>query len=270
LSILSIFSFITAIAVLVFGLRLASEDLTIFLDYPSMFIVLGGTLASTAISFRLNRMYILIKVFFIRVLRNKGLKYNSTITDMVEISDSLKKGSSLDEVSKGYHDFFFKEAVEIIQDGVIKDDEIISILEERNETMVTFRLSEANKIKVLSKFAPAFGMIGTTIGMIVLLANLGGEDAMKLIGPAMGVCLITTLYGAVLANLFFTPIAENLIDSAKENFQKNKIIIKGVMLIQEKANPIIVAEKLNSMVPPLERVIWKDILQQKNTDKKAA
>ena len=130
-------------------------------------------------------------------------------------------------------------------------------------------MSEANKIKVISKFAPAFGMIGTTIGMIVLLANLGGEDAIKLIGPAMGVCLITTLYGAVIANLFLSPISENLIDSAKEVYQKNKIIIKAVDLIQQKSNPIYVAEKLNSLVPPANRVEWKNILDS-GSGRKAA
>jgi len=269
LSIASIFSFIIALAVLLSGLRMASSDMSIFLDYPSMFIVIGGTLAATAISFRLNRMFVLIKIFFIRVLTNKGSKYKNTIIEMVKVSESLKKGSSLSEASLNIKDYFYHEAVGIVQDGIIKDDEILEILDERNDSMVTLRIAEANKFKVIGKFAPAFGMIGTTIGMIVLLANLGGEDAMKMIGPAMGICLITTLYGAVIANMFFTPIAENLQDSAKETYQKNKIIIKALMLIQNKANPILVAEKLNSMVSPSERVDWKTILDTGNAKKAA-
>ena len=167
-------------------------------------------------------------------------------------------------------DFFFKEALGIIQDGIIADADIVDILKVRNDAMVTSRMNEAGKIKVIGKFPPAFGMIGTTIGMIVLLANLGGEDAIKMIGPAMGICLITTLYGAVVANLLLVPVSEHLKESAKEVYHKNQVIITGVSLILSKSNPILVAEKLNSLVNPSERIDWKEVLSFNSNSSKAA
>ena len=149
----------------------------------------------------------------------------------------------------------------MIQDGIIPKNEILNILQERAENLDEKYMREARKIKTIAKFAPAFGMIGTTIGMIVLLANLGGADAMKIIGPAMGICLITTLYGATIANLFVTPIAENLLDSSTEIKLKNQIIIAGVGYYLEKSNPVLVAEKLNSYLSPSDRLDWKKVIQ---------
>jgi len=96
--------------------------------------------------------------------------------------------------------------------------------------------------------------------MIVLLANLGGEDAIKKIGPAMGICLITTLYGVILANLGFIPVAENLLHVAKKKHLKNIIVLEGVKLLLEKVNPVIGAEELNSFLPPKDRLNWKKII----------
>jgi chemotaxis protein MotA len=103
-------------------------------------------------------------------------------------------------------------------------------------------------------------MMGTTMGMIVLLANLNGADAIKRVGPAMGVCLITTLYGTVMANFGFLPIADNLVEQCKENYLKNKIILEGLKQLHAKENPIVVAEKLNSFLIPSERLDWKTVI----------
>ena len=124
--------------------------------------------------------------------------------------------------------------------------------------MGVLRFEDTRKIKSLGKFPPAFGMMGTTIGMIVLLANLGGEDAMKMIGPAMGVCLITTLYGVIIANLFVIPIGENLEVLSRESQIRNEIILEGIKHIMEKSNPILVAEDLNSFLLPKDRLDWKN------------
>jgi chemotaxis protein MotA len=84
---------------------------------------------------------------------------------------------------------------------------------------------------------------------------------MKKMGPAMGVCLITTLYGSVLSNVLFLPVSENLIDSTKDGFMKNKLIIEGVNLLMDKANPILIVEKLNSYLNPSDRLDWKKVIK---------
>lgn len=256
----SIIGFGLSCGILFYGLVLASKDLSIFLDFPSLFIVVGGTFGAVAISIQLNRFTHLIKIFFNRWIRGKKINMQSTIKEMMTMSDSYRKGESFSNLKTKTPDFFLQDALTMLEDGVLTQDEVVEIMEERNDLLSQNYMEEANRIKTVGKYPPAFGMIGTVIGMIVLLANLGGEDAMKMIGPAMGVCLITTLYGAVIANMIFIPIGDNLTDDTKELHLKNQIVLEGVKLMLKKSNPIVVAERLNSYVKPGERVNWKEIV----------
>jgi chemotaxis protein MotA len=258
----TIFSFIIAIAVLFIGLKLATDDIIMFWDIPSVFIVLGGTFAAAAISFQLSRVVQIFKIFVRRMLFGKGHDIPGIIKEVVMVSEAYVRGDSMKAIKDNVKDHFLKEALGMMEDGVIKRDEMLEIMAKRNENLAFNYMEEANKIKTLGKFPPAFGMIGTTIGMVVLLGNLGGEDAMKRMGPAMAVCLITTLYGSVVSNLALNPIAENLIDNTKETFHKNKVIIEGIKLIMEKQNPILIIEKLNSFLIPSQRLDWKTVVKR--------
>lgn len=261
MNIFSLLGFIIALAVLGVGLRLASDNTMMFVDFPSMFIVLGGTLAATAICFQLDRLFFIMKFFFQRMFLSKKTDYKEVISELMQISDSYRKGQPLSNFIDEVKDPFLKEALVMINDGIMENDFVVNLMDKRANKLFNNHMEEAKKIKTLGKFPPAFGMMGTTIGMIVLLANLGGEDAMKMIGPAMGVCLITTLYGVVVANLFFIPAGENLVDQSKETYTKNVIIVEGVKLLLSKTNPIIVAEELNSFLNPNQRLDWKEAVK---------
>jgi chemotaxis protein MotA len=261
MNIFSVIGFIIALVVLLIGFRLASPNMGMFIDYPSMFIVVGGTFAAAAISFQLDRIMLLVKIFLSHFLSNKKMTYAQVITNIIQISESYRNGESLDQITAKANDYFLKEALELIADGFLEPDNILKILKDRAANMNYSRKEDCLKIKTLGKFPPAFGMMGTTIGMIVLLGNLGGPDAMKMIGPAMGVCLITTLYGVIIANLIVIPIGENLVGSAKETHLKNTIILEGIHHILEKSNPVLIAEELNSFLLPKDRLDWKDILK---------
>ena len=179
---------------------------------------------------------------------------------MIRIGDAYRKGTPLDGLAAKASDPFLKEALLMVADGILSSERISKILDDRASNQDVERKEEAGKLKVVAKFAPAFGMLGTTIGMVVLLANLGGPDSLKMIGPAMGVCLITTLYGCAIANVAFLPVAENLILHSKSLYLKDLIVIEGIKLIMEKQNPVILAEELNSFLPPQNRLNWKDIV----------
>jgi chemotaxis protein MotA len=260
MNIYSIIAFMMSFAVLFIGLRLSSDDLTMFLDMPSAFIVVGGSFAATALSFQLDRLIVLGKIFFERVIMGKKIDYRPVIVELMRAADGYAKGESLESHINKTKDHFFKDALILLNDDIMSSDELFNILDERANNIYYSYTEEANKIKSAAKYPPAFGMMGTTIGMIVLLGNLGGSDALKKMGPAMAVCLITTLYGVILANMAVMPVAENLIDSAKETYLKNKIIVEGTKLLVQKTNPIVVAEKLNSYLPPSSRVDWKKVL----------
>jgi chemotaxis protein MotA len=257
----SIAGLVVASTIFVVGLRLANDNLMMFIDYPSMFIVVAGTFAASVVSFQFNRLSLLFKIFLAHFIGGHKIQYASVIANVMIIGESYRNGQTIDSLTSKADDPFLREALELIGEGFLEPQHVVRILEDRMDHMNYLRTEDATKVRTLSQFPPAFGMMGTTIGMIVLLANLGGEDAMKMIGPAMGVCLITTLYGTVLANLIFIPIGENLIQTAKSTHRKNQVILEGVRHIIKKSNPILVAEELNSFLLPKERLDWKDILK---------
>jgi len=260
MNIFSLLGFIIATGVFVVGLRLATDNILMFVDFSSAFIVLGGTFAATAISFQLNSIGNLFKIFLTHLMGSQKVSYAKNIEELLKVGETYRKGNSLDEHINGTKDHFFKEALEIVNDGFLAKEEVIGVLEDRAANMYYQRAGDAGKIKTLAQFPPAFGMMGTTIGMIVLLANLGAADAIKKIGPAMGVCLITTLYGVAIANLVVIPVAENLTEHTKNVNLANTITVEGIKLILEKTNPIVMAEKLNSFLLPKERLDWKEVL----------
>jgi chemotaxis protein MotA len=257
----AITAMIMAGIVFVYGLILSGGDnLKIFYDFPSLFIVFGGVAAAMAISFQYRRMFGMIKTGLMRAIKGKQINYANLIKDIIKSVDSYRKGESLKSISDKTNDLFFKEGLEMLGGGVLSSEQVFQLMEERNENIYYLHSEDAGKLKIVGKYPPAFGMMGTTMGMIVLLANLNGADAIKRVGPAMGVCLITTLYGTVMANFGFLPIADNLVEQCKENYLKNKIILEGLKQLHAKENPIVVAEKLNSFLIPSERLDWKTVI----------
>lgn len=259
----SLAGFSMALVVLIYGLFSASDTISIFWDTPSLLLVVGGTFAATSISFQVNRIFKLFMFFVKRQLFGTKPNYKELIKEIMIVSEIYRKGEALEEPINSSKDFFLKESLTLVQDNILTESEVVKILDDRAKNLYYSYMEDANRIKTIGKYPPAFGMMGTTIGMIVLLANLSGADAMKKIGPAMGICLITTLYGVVVANLAVIPISDNLIDSSKEIYLKNRIIIEGIRLMLLKSNPVIVAERLNSFLQPSERLDWKEVMGSK-------
>lgn len=261
----SIFGFIFIIAVTMAGIvtTITPKEYHMFADLPAIFLVLGGTLGAAAITVQINRVGQLLKAFFVRLVKGKRNSYSLVIKEIMSASEGYRRGDSLVDVIGQVKDPFLKEGLQLIGDNIIKEDELFEMLEDRISNMHVHYAEEANRFKNLGKYPPAFGLMGTVLGMVALLANLGGADAMKLIGPAMGTCLVATFMGIVVANVFILPIGDSLADNAKEINLKNKIIVEGLRLIAEKTNPIIVAEKLNSFLLPTDRLDWKEMASQK-------
>src|SRR5947199_10423423 len=105
-------------------------------------------------------------------------------------------------------------------------------------------------LRAIGRFPPAFGLLATTLGMIGLLQKIGQPDSQKLIGPAMSIGLIGTLYGIALANLVFIPIAENLTERTVEEITLRKMIVEGACMLRAQVNPITMREGLNSFLTP--------------------
>jgi chemotaxis protein MotA len=259
LNIKSIFALALAVFVLVYGI-FSSGNVSVFLNEHAFMIVIGGTIAASSISFQVDRIIILFKVFFKRIVQGRKYDYVKLIRELMTIADAYrKKSSDFDKLIEQNPDFFLKEAFGLAKEELLSEEDLIRVLRMRLGTMYQRHMEEMIRFRTVGKFPPAFGLMGTTLSMISLLQNLGQEGGMKLIGPAMAVGLVATFFGLALSNLVFTPIAENLQDSAKEIKLKNLIIVEGVRLILQGTGPVFLAEELNSFLLPGERIDWKKV-----------
>jgi chemotaxis protein MotA len=262
----SILSFVFIIGVTLAGIvtTITPKEYHMFADLPAIFLVLGGTLGAAAVTLQIDRVGVLLKAFFTRLITGKRKGYSLVIKEVMTISEAYRRGEAIGELKKQVSDAFLSEGLQMMEDNIIKGEDLFEILEDRLTNMHKHYSEESNRFKNLGKYPPAFGLMGTVLGMVALLANLGGADAMKMIGPAMGTCLVATFMGIVTANVFILPIGDSLSENAKEIHLKNKIILEGLRLISEKTNPVIVAERLNSFLLPGDRLDWKAMLGQKD------
>lgn len=221
-----------------------------FLDVPSVLITFGGsfcaTLASTSISEFIGGLKS-IKLAFKVYAEDTG----EIIRRIIDLSNVARKEGllSLEEAAADLDDAFLKKGILLIVDGT--DPELVRAIMETE----LFSLEGRHKEKIgfwetLGSMGPAWGMIGTLIGLINMLGNL--EDPNTL-GPAMSVALLTTMYGSMLSNWFCTPVANKLKANSGKEVMIKQIMIEGLLSIQAGENPRVIEEKLKSFVSPGER-----------------
>lgn len=231
------------------------KNLGNFIDLPSVFIVLGGTLSAVIASYPLNALKQIPKHFKILI---SGNKYNPMeyIDLLVEFSQVARKNGllALEEMADKQTDPFFKQSIMLIVDAT-DPEKVKSMLNNDLEYLADRHSDSVGMYEKASSYAPAFGMIGTLIGLVNMLKNIDfteGSGASSL-GGDMSVALITTFYGCILANLVFSPIAKKLSIRNDEEYLCKQIIIEGVLSIQSGENPKFMKEKLISYLSQKER-----------------
>jgi chemotaxis protein MotA len=254
----SLIGLIMGAGVMYSALKASSDDMRFFMDMHGILIVCGGTLAAASISFPIFEVIALAKVFLLRVLGRHRLNYQEVITQLLDLNKKATAGvTALNESVPSLKHEFLKEAITLVASGVLTEFEIRAALEQRLKTAESRFMHEANMFRTIGRFPPAFGLLATTLGMIGLLQKIGQPDSQKLIGPAMSIGLIGTLYGIALSNLILIPIAENLTERTQEEIALRRMIIEGAVLLKSQVNPITLRERLNSYVLPKQRVIRK-------------
>jgi chemotaxis protein MotA len=236
---------------LILGSIMLQGALGPFISVSSILIVLGGTIAATLINFNLSQVIGSAKIVKIAFMQNKHEEPKEVIDNIVRFAEKARREGllALEAEAETLDDDFMKKGVELIVDGT--DAELVreiletelSFLEERHRT-------GASIFDGMGASAPAFGMIGTLIGLILMLGNLSDPSA---IGPGMATALITTLYGSFLANLFFIPIAGKLKLRSADEILNKQLVIEGILSIQAGENPRIVAEKMKAFLSPSSR-----------------
>ncbi len=233
--------------VLIIWAILLGGSLNMFMDMPSVLIVIGGTLMALLANFPMNRVLGVASVVK-KALAFPGSDPNEIIRKMVRYAEMARKEGmlALEEDSENEPDLFLRKGLRLAVDGT--DPSLLEkILATDNEQLQARHQEGKNILEAGGTFAPAFGMIGTLIGLIKMLANLDNPDS---IGEGMAVALLTTFYGAVLANAVFLPLAGKLAHRSRSEILIREMVIDGIMAIQSGDSPRIVEEKLKSFLSP--------------------
>ena len=227
-----------------------------FINAPAILIVLGGTFAITTVCFSLPEMsrsaQVIAKTIFhtnrdpeeaaILVLQIAEMARKQGVLSLQNVLGSLKREP------------FLHKGVTMVVDGT-PGEEVENIMRQDLHATVQRHNKSTNVLRKAAEFAPAMGLIGTLIGLVQMLANLDDPSS---IGPSMAVALLTTFYGAVLANMVFTPLAAKLERNSVEEALVHNVYLMGAASIGRQENPRRLEMLLNSILPPSKRVQYFD------------
>jgi len=233
---------------LIISAILMGGDFSLFVNIPGIMIVVGGTLSATLLTFPLNDVMSAFKAA-VFVFSSKQDNPNDMVFTMIELCKITRK-EGLVGLSRTKTDHaFIAKACMLISDGA-EESIITETLTIEIDAMKERHFIVQDVFTKMNAYAPAFGMIGTLIGLVQMLANLADPSS---VGPAMGVALLTTFYGAVLAFMIFGPIAGKLKSITAKEVMNLQIIFDGASAITQDANPRMVYEKLSSYIPSSQR-----------------
>jgi chemotaxis protein MotA len=244
----TIIGIIGAFAIVVMAMVL-SGGVGVFIDVPSVLIVIVGSIFVVMMNFGLSQ--------FLGAMKVAGKAFSFKLSDpaelideIVELADVARKGGLLSLEGKEVSNDFLEAGIQLLVDG--HDPEVVKKLLNKDAGLAHERhKSGASIFKAMGDVAPAMGMIGTLIGLVAMLSNM---DDPKSIGPAMAVALLTTLYGAVLANMVALPMSAKLeLRSGEEALIKN-LVIDALLAIQAGQNPRVIDSMLRNYLPEGSRV----------------
>ena len=202
----------------------------------------------------MKTLYDMIKIFFHRVMGKDTSGFDLIISEIVQVATQVKNNpEAYSSSAASATNPFLKEGLILISEGGFDEESLDLIMQKRAETFAKRYDQQAHFFKTLAKFPPAFGLLGTTLGMMGLMQALGSPDSFKLIGPAMATGLGATLLGIALSNFVLIPISENLIKINKENETIRQMTIDGLKLVMRRQHPLLVEEYLKSYQLPHER-----------------
>jgi len=235
---------------LVFWSLLSGGSLAWYINVPSIILVVGASATVIFLAYPARDVKQILSITR-RAVFYQGQSIEKLIDDMVHFAEIARRDGilSLENATKDIDDEFIVSGIQMAVDGT--DPELIEqIMDNEVESLMERHEVGRGVFEGIGKYAPAFGMIGTLMGLIVMLVNM--DDPSK-IGPGMAVALLTTLYGALISNAVALPIADRLAKRSAEEVLYKTIVIKGVMAIQSGDNPRVVEQKLRTFLPPSAR-----------------
>jgi len=233
---------------LVVAAMVMGGDVMIFVNPPSLLIVVGGTLFAVLSKFTLGQ-YLGIGKVAGKAFMFKSIPPEEIIAETVEMADAARKGGLLSLEDKQVSSDFMQRGIQLLVDG--HDPDVVRALLKKEMQQTTDRhASSINLFKAMGDVAPAMGMIGTLVGLVQMLSNMSDP---KSIGPAMAVALLTTLYGAIIATVIALPMADKLSVRKDEEELNQSLIIDGLLAIQAGQNPRVIEQMLKNYLPEKKR-----------------
>ncbi|VXA80335.1 MULTISPECIES: flagellar motor protein PomA [Aeromonas] len=219
-----------------------------FVDVPSILITFMGSIFIGMMKFNIGQFFMAFKVAG-KAFMYKGDKLDDLILKSVELADAARKGGFLALEAAEIPNTFMKKGIDMLVDG--HDADVVRSVMEKDIDLTEERHTNATKVfRALGDLGPAMGMIGTLVGLVAMLSNMSDP---KSIGPAMAVALLTTLYGAILANMFAIPIADKLDLRNSEERLSRSLILDAIMGIQDGQNPRVIESLLKNYLHQSKR-----------------
>ena len=245
---------IFGVIVLAWAILGATGEAQIFLYGPGIAIVLGGVIAATLIAYPLQQV---LGVFgtFGKVLRREDLPVASYIAEIHYLAQQAISGDPmrLEKELDGVENYFLKDGLRMVVDRY-SPDKLRAILSTAIINAQAREQVQADILRTMAKLAPAFGMVGTLIGLIVMFKHMQGGVAE--VGAGMATAMMTTFYGLLLAYLLFLPIALKLERRIDDRVRLMTVIMEGLILVAQKTPPELVMDELKAFLPPAR---WQDI-----------
>ncbi|MHA1152568.1 MAG: motility protein A [Alphaproteobacteria bacterium] len=227
-----------------------------FVDLPAILIVVGGTFLVTTVSFSLAEVAHAQHVMLRAVVYHTESPRTAALR-ILNLADAARRNGLLaleNELNASHHSRFLAQAISLVIDG-FPAEEIASILGRERHATSERHVRSAGVLRRAGEVAPAMGLIGTLVGLVQMLSNLQDPAA---IGPAMAVALLTTFYGAVLANMVFHPLANKLERNSQIETMVNQIYAIGAASISRQENPRRLEMTINAILSPVQRVSYFD------------
>ncbi|WP_417686179.1 motility protein A [Pseudidiomarina gelatinasegens] len=242
---------LSGIAIVVLSILLTATDAWAFVNLPGLAIVLGGTFAATLLAYPLREVVRVFKILWI-VLRNEKMYAHDDQKELVEVARQLVQGriANAEDQLEHVKNPFLKTGLQLLIDRTPTQD-IAELLEWRILKMKIKERAEAQVYRTMAAFAPAFGMLGTLVGLVNMLHGMG-KSSMTEIGVDMAFALLTTLYGVVLANMLFKPIAIKFERRTERRVQLMNMILEGILLVARGRSPGYIREYLSTFFAHVE------------------
>lgn len=231
--------------IVVVGALLTAENPADLFDLPSLLIVIGGTVAATLISYPLREVLRVFRVFLI-VLRNENMYAREDMEEIVRVSRQYFNGqvTALEDELDKLKNPFLRAGVQLVVDGAPVED-IVELLQWRIARLKAREAAEAQIFRSMAMYAPAFGMLGTLLGLVNMLQGL--QSDFQTIGANMAVAMLTTLYGILLANLIFKPIAIKFERRTEQRVIQMNVVLEGITLMAQRRSPSFIRLYLESL-----------------------